>query len=234
MTLVCGVDGCPDGWITVTHDLRSGAFGWSVVPSLLALMAPRGSPRVVALDIPIGLPDVGARECDMKARKLLGWPRACSVFPAPIRPMLGAATHAEASAAREEAEGKRVSIQAWAILPKIRDVDAVLRREPGIRSRVREVHPEVCFYFMAGGRPMRHSKKRRAGREERRRLLTRHFDREVDRVLGGVPRSGCGSDDVLDAFAALWTAIRIVRGQAVTVPENPGVDRFGLPMEMVA
>jgi predicted RNase H-like nuclease len=40
-------------------------------------------------------------------------------------------------------------------------------------------------------------------------------------------------DDLLDAFAALWTAERISNGTARTVPAAPLEDRFGLRMEMV-
>lgn len=43
-------------------------------------------------------------------------------------------------------------MQACAIIPKIRDVDSFLQENPVARSRIREVHPEVCFYFMAGKR----------------------------------------------------------------------------------
>ena len=234
MTLVCGVDGCRQGWVSVSNDLASGRYSWCVVSSLRDLVSSARPPDVIAVDVPIGLPDSGARECDVEARRLLGAGRASSVFPAPIRPVLSARTHAEANAAREAAEGKRVSIQTWAIIPKIREVDLALRTDAALRLRVREVHPEVCFFFMADKRPMQHSKKKRAGREERRTALSRQLGPVVDRVLGEVRLPTCGQDDVLDAFAALWTAKRIVSGQAVILPAIPGHDRFGLPMEMVA
>ena len=40
-------------------------------------------------------------------------------------------------------------------------------------------------------------------------------------------------DDVLDAFAALWTAGRIARGEASTLPISPLRDSQDLPMEIV-
>lgn len=46
-------------------------------------------------------------------------------------------------------------------------------------------------------------------------------------------RRVAADDDLLDAFAALWTAERILRGEARTVPRIPPEDRFGLRMEMV-
>ena len=47
------------------------------------------------------------------------------------------------------------------------------------------------------------------------------------------PRKVLSSDDILDAFAGLWTAERIYKGEAKTLPENPPVDPMGLRMEMV-
>jgi len=54
----------------------------------------------------------------------------------------------------------------------------------------------------------------------------------VDRALWSRP-SGCAEGDSLDAFAAAWTAARIVGGQAVTIPDPVPRDRHGLPMRMV-
>ena len=41
-------------------------------------------------------------------------------------------------------------------------------------------------------------------------------------------------DDILDAFAALWTAERIALGISQTIPAVPPKDSFGLRMEIVA
>ncbi|MFL5635521.1 MAG: DUF429 domain-containing protein, partial [Gemmatimonadaceae bacterium] len=42
-------------------------------------------------------------------------------------------------------------------------------------------------------------------------------------------------DDILDAFAALWTAERVARGAAITLPHaDPPMDSVGLPMRMLA
>ena len=234
MAQICGVDGCHAGWVAVSTGLGSGQFGWRVVPRLQDLALSLGAPQVIAVDVPIGLPDVGARPCDLEARQLLGPGRASSVFPAPIRPVLAASCHAEASAARRAVEGKGLSIQAWAIVPKIREIDDALRADPALRASVREVHPEICFYFMAGGRPMRFSKKKLDGRAERSDLLRARFGQAVDDALREMRGPDCAADDILDALAALWTAQRIATGEAITLPTTPGRDRFGLPMEMVA
>jgi predicted RNase H-like nuclease len=207
---------------------------WSVVSSIEALFGAPSAPGLLALDIPIGLPPSGPRACDLDARRLLGPGRGSSVFPAPIRPILAATSYAEGSEARRAAEGKRLSIQAWGIVPKVREVDAFLRADSSARERVHEVHPEVCFYFMAGGRPMSFGKKKPDGRAERTALLRKHFGTAVDSALAGLRQSGCAADDLLDAFAALWTARRIRAGTAVTLPATPPMDAHGLRMEILA
>ena len=46
-------------------------------------------------------------------------------------------------------------------------------------------------------------------------------------------RAVAGLDDLYDALAALWTARRIKRGIAETLPEEPSADEHGLPMRIV-
>ena len=47
-------------------------------------------------------------------------------------------------------------------------------------------------------------------------------------------RSQVGDDDILDAFAALWSAERLLRGEAITLPVEPELDATGLAMEIHA
>jgi predicted RNase H-like nuclease len=41
-------------------------------------------------------------------------------------------------------------------------------------------------------------------------------------------------EDVLDAYALLWSAMRIRRGEERKFPEEVVVDRFGIKMEIAA
>ncbi len=232
MSRLCGADGCRAGWIGVTEDLATGTLFWAVSPSLEHL-ASESQADVIALDVPIGLPDSGSRACDVAARQLLGPGRGSSVFPAPIRPILVAKSHTEACAIRETVEGKRISVQAWAIVPKILEVDLAMRTSAELAARVREVHPEVSFFRLAN-RPLKYAKKTLDGREERLTLLRPEFGPAVDSALSDCRTVGCAPDDMLDAFVGLWTARRVCRGQAITLPADPPKDRYGLPMEMVA
>jgi predicted RNase H-like nuclease len=126
-----------------------------------------------------------------------------------------------------------MSKQAWAIVAKVREIDALLRADASLRGRMREVHPELCFAEWHG-KPMSHSKKRAAGRAERRQLVDRHFGGEAFAdVRTRFRASEVADDDILDAFAALWTAERVLRGDSRSVPEEPPIDAAGLPMEIV-
>jgi predicted RNase H-like nuclease len=230
-TRPAGADGCRAGWICVAR-AAGGAVEAFVAPTAAGLLARLPRPAVLAIDVPIGLPEQGSRRCDEEARRRLGARRA-SVFPAPPRGVLAAGSWREACEARQRIEGKRISRQAWAIAPKVREVDELLRADPSLRARVREVHPELCFLAWSG-RPMRHSKKRAAGRAERRELVDGYFGRDAfAETRRPFRRSDVADDDLLDAFAALWTAERILSGDARVLPERPPLDACGLAMEIV-
>lgn len=230
---LAGVDGCPAGWIVVTRD-DAGALHAAVVPDAEALAAHTDRCAAVAIDIPIGLPDAERRACDVAARALLRGGRASSVFPCPVRATLDARDHADALARSRAASGRGLSVQAFHLLPKIRDVDAALRARPAWAARVHEVHPEVSFALWNGGRALAASKRTAAGRAERRALVERHFGAVTDALRAAVPRRAAADDDLLDACAALWTAERIVAGRARRLPDPPEHDRHGLPMTITA
>jgi len=210
---VLGVDACKKGWIGLSSDLH-GYFGRTIAALVEAAEAD-GALQVVAIDIPIGLPTNGSRQADGLARKLVGR-RTSSVFSTPVRAALAAATHAEATAISKETTGKGLSQQAYALGAKILEVDAWARASSS--RRVIEVHPEVCFATMAG-RPLAHSKSTWAGSEERRAILRANgIALPADLGLAG---GMAGSDDVLDAAAASWTAARFARDVATSYPSTP-------------
>lgn len=120
------------------------------------------------------------------------------------------------------------------IYPKIRAVDEALRADEKLRERVVEVHPEVCFQEWNGGVPMPHPKRTFAGARDRHRLVESLFGSDAfDNIRGQHRRSDAADDDILDAFAALWTARRIATGTALSLPENVPLDETGLPMRIV-
>ena len=231
-----GIDGCKTGWVVVSSDRALKDLSVRIVaPALIGALfrecAEMGGQ--IAIDVPIGLAEHAPRGCDIAARKLLGRPRASSVFPAPCRATLLATSYAEACELNEAASGRRVSRQTYGILPKICEVDAAMT--PEIQRTVRESHPEVTFARLSGGgRGLMSNKKRAAGRTVRVELLRRclpEFDAIQERNSLG--KSNVALDDVIDAAACLLAADRIARGTACTLPDGePEYDRRGLRMEI--
>jgi predicted RNase H-like nuclease len=233
MTTLVGVDGCKTGWITASIRADESKPSFAVLESPAAILERFRTRSVIAVDIPIGLTDKGPRTCDQEARRTLGAPRASSVFPAPIRAILGATSREEASRVHEDRDGRGFGVQSWAILPRIRLWDSTLRENPDRIPEVYEVHPEVCFWALNRERSVSASKKTATGRNARRQLLESAFGSEpIDGALRATHLAGVAADDVFDALAALWTAQRIANGAARTIPAIPPVDRFGLPMAM--
>jgi predicted RNase H-like nuclease len=209
---VAGVDGCRAGWVAFKVELPSLVTSVEVIdlPALLRKRPPE--PACLGIDIPIGLLD-GSRACDLAARKLLGQPRGRSVFSAPCRAALLATTHAEANKINRVRTDSGLSKQSYCIGPKIKQVDDAMT--PDRQHWAFEVHPEVCFWALNGDRPMVNKKKKKAGFNERFDLLTPIFP-EIAHHLGSRP-SGVAKDDLLDAAAAAWSALRRHRGEATCV-----------------
>jgi len=231
MTLV-GIDGCSDGWVCVVQ--QESSFTAFLAPTIAAVLTRIGRCAVVAIDIPIGLTDEGPRTCDLIARKQLGRPRGSSVFPAPVRAALAGRTYAEASEFHQRADGRRLTQQAFGILRKIQEVDALLSSDPTLQQTVREIHPELSFAVWNAGQPMQNRKSRPAGRSERELLIESKWPGLRAKLVGQLRGCAYKPDDLNDALAALWTAERIQAGAAQLIPAEPPRDQKGLRMEMWA
>lgn len=194
---------------------------------------------MIAIDIPIGLPDTataGGRACDAAARAPLG-ARQSSVFSTPARDAVMAADYAQACeiASQLSDPPRKVSKQIFNLFPKIREVDVLMT--PELQSRVVECHPELAFWRLNDRRPLDLPKKVKSrpypnGLALRRRLLATagYAPSLIERALSAA--KGAGQDDVTDAFANAATAAAILRGDAVRVPDDPPRDAKGLRMEI--
>jgi predicted RNase H-like nuclease len=224
--LVAGVDGCRSGWVVATLPADGPPrLALAVVAAIAPVVAEvaDGTLAALAVDMPVGLSGTGARACDREARRLLG-PRRASVFPAPVRAVLGARTFGEAQSRSRAASGKGLSAQAWNLVAKVEELDRAVR--PELQDRVVEASPELTFAFLAGA-PATHPKRTPEGRAERLRLLR-------DAGLGdlsGLRALGAAPDDVLDAAVLALTARRVAAGTAVRVGDGTR-DARGLRMEV--
>jgi predicted RNase H-like nuclease/catechol 2,3-dioxygenase-like lactoylglutathione lyase family enzyme len=164
--------------------------------------------EVVAVDVPIGIPDAGVRPADEAARRFVG-PRASSVFSTPTRQVLEAASYEEARRVATKTTGQSISAQSYALRRRILEVDEYAQED----ERVIEVHPEVSFRELAH-RPLL-SKHRTDGLAERRALL----EAAGIEVPASVPR--IAEPDLLDATVAAWSARRYALGEALPLPRSP-------------
>jgi predicted RNase H-like nuclease len=220
--VVVGADGCPVGRVLYTINVQSFATQIEVTHDLTSLLRRRTDDMAaLGIDVPIGLLD-RPRACDLAARKLLGV-RGCCVFPAPSRAAVYAEQYRQASELNQERTGRRLSMQSWGIVPKIRQVDEAM--SPETQTWAFEVHPENSFWKLNQHHLMRYRKKSREGRSERVTLLRSICD-GVDRQLERRPR-GVGMDDLLDATVSAWSALRWWRGEACSVAD-PERDAMGL------
>jgi predicted RNase H-like nuclease len=217
---VLGVDGWRGAWVGALLDGRTVTL--LALPDAAAVLAVPDV-EVVGIDMPIGLAERGPRACDVEARRLLG--RAgSSVFPAPLRPVLGCGSYAEACAVSRAASGRALSVQAWNLVPAIRSLDDALGEPPD--GRVAEVHPELAFRALdlrVGAR-----KATARGLAERVRALQPVVD--VLDALAAAP-DGVPATDCLDACAAAWSARRLAEGTAECVGDGT-VDARGRPMRI--
>ncbi len=230
MLWLCGADGFKSKWCAVLKNLDTAEFRLDVVPFQDLLDLPE-NPAIIAVDLPIGLPDVtrqGGRTCERLAREIVGPHRARSVFSTVGRVALRATSRAEADRLSRANGGIGIGAQAWGLAKKLLEADAVMT--PARQQVIREVHPELSFREMLG-HSLVHGKKTAAGKRERIAALVEQGFPEsfVEDVPLGL---GAGLDDFLDSCAALWTAERIYRGTAKRIPAIIERDTHGLDMAM--
>ena len=219
MAYYLGIDGFRWGWVAAwIDDLGNQGFDYS--PDLERLLSMPHHRAMI--DIPIGLPDSGFRDCDIQAREWLG----ASVFPGARRNLL---TFDDLPAANRhywsyEGEGMGISCQLWNLREKINEVDRIITPD---RERVlSETHPELIFWSR-NDRNALQKKKTEAGRQRRMAILKGLGFTRVDRWLGFRFRTGIARDDLIDACACAIGA----RDAKCTIGGTE-LDSRGLRMEM--
>jgi predicted RNase H-like nuclease len=210
---VAGVDGCRDGWVVATID--------SVAVSRSFATIARANFDLVAVDMPIGLPETWGRAADRAARAYIT-PRGACIFPAPPRPLLAFETYADANAASKSTYHRGLTRQSFHLFAKLREVDTVI--DATNQSRFAEASPECSFRALTGD--VLPPKRTPEGRHARRVALEAEFG-PID-----VRLPGARVDDVLDAYALLWTAQRHVAGASVCLAGDE-VDGRGLVMRII-
>jgi predicted RNase H-like nuclease len=224
-----GADGARGGWaaacLYADARHRSEATTWETRLHLFGIVDALarfrdGHDAAVAIDVPIGLLDsVEFRPCDIAARALLKQ-RANAVFAPPARYMLPAA--GDYAAIRDLVEelratnraAKSLSAQAAGITRKVGEVDDWVRAHRDSELWLFECHPELSFLALNDGVPLAASKHAAAGLVQRLRLVREEFP-DAEQHLAAAPWTGKQVElsDLLDAYAALSTALVCARGE---------------------
>ena len=240
-TWLAGIDGCPSGWIVALARADLSEVRVRLVPRFIDVPAAPEAPAVIAIDIPIGLPEragYGGRAAENAVRPLLG-ARQSSVFSVPSRAAIAAHDYRDACviALATSEPPRKVSKQLFMLAPKIREVDAALRDDAALARRVFEVHPELAFWRLNGEQALSEPKKVKSrpyepGLALRRQLLIKAGLPAA--VVEAAPPKGAGLDDLIDALACAAIARRINAGVARSFPDPPEQDVFGLTMAIWA
>jgi predicted RNase H-like nuclease len=210
---VAGVDGCRDGWVVATNDGVTLSRSFATIAD--------ANFDLVAVDMPIGLPDAWGRAADRAARSYIR-PRGACIFSAPPRSLLAYDTYTDANAAAKADYGCGLTRQTFNLFEKLRDVDAVI--DATNQHRFAEASPECSFRALTGS--VLAPKRTPAGRRARLVALEAEFGPIDVRLPGARP------DDVLDAYALLWTAQRHEAGTSVCLAGDE-TDGRGLVMRII-
>lgn len=232
--IVAGVDGCPAGWIAVLWDGDARIYSQLCASFADVVALPAG---IIAVDMPIGLPERSGRPPERAVRAKLG-DRQSSVFAVPSGKAISCADYREACRVNllHSDPPKKVSKQCFHLFPKMREIDALIT--PALQARIFESHPELAFWVMNGETPLALPKKMKsapfAPGLDLRRILLRKAGLPIDGLNADYRRRDVGADDLLDACACAFVAWRIVNGRSIRFPEDPPRNARGLRMEINA
>lgn len=238
--MVAGVDGCRGGWMVVLWDGLPNSTPTATICSDFASVIDL-SAQIVAVDMPIGFPERaehGGRKACAEARARLG-ARQSSVFSVPSRAAVMCRDYGEACEVnlQNSEPPRKVSKQCFMLFDKMREVDRLM--SPEQQSRVYEVHPELAFWAMNGCSPLELPKKVKSRPDAPGLALRENLLRNAGFPFDALEvephrASAAGRDDLIDACAAAWSALRISRQQHITLPPEPPRDGRGLRMEINA
>ncbi len=216
MVHVLGIDGARTGWVGVLWDGTEprASFHVELAGLIDDATAEAGSALgAVAVDMPIELGGAELRRCDVEARPLLG-PRRSSLFAPPASAALDFDDYAHANAWSKATLGRGISKQAWMLVPKIREIRGLAADRD---IPLYETFPELAFRAMNDDVPLSHPKRTWTGLASRLRLL---HDAGIDLPVHPGVAGSVAADDMIDAGALAWSAMRIARGEAECVPAD--------------
>lgn len=230
--MIAAVDGCRGGWLLVKSSSWPSVQipAAAICPNLSSVLQLTSECSVVCVDIPIGLPSGRQiRQCDIKARELLGPQGQTRVFLAPPRECLNEVCPEDFQKCHQKCRDKGAGLPVWGILKKIKEVDELMT--PSIQERIIEFHPELAWWPTAG-RAL-DSKHHQTGLSQRKEILEKHI-LGLDELLSWKQRLGSAAklDDLLDALIGLSVAERVRAKAGCFLPVRTELDIRGLTMQI--
>ena len=229
-----GVDGFSGGWCCCSSYNNSLYF--SVMKDVKSIFKEFPKINYVFIDMPIGLSDHGfKRSVDAKLRDMLPSNRKSSVFNAPSRPSIYSQSYNHAKQAELKLQGKSISIQSWNISKKIKELDQYISNNPQVISKLRESHPEYCFYKLNKDNPLHYSKKLSIGIEERLSILKKFVSNVEDSFNKFYKKNihtGLKKDDIIDSIALYVCADKWEKNGGRCITQSPSKDHRGIPCQI--
>jgi len=226
-----GIDGCKYGWICA--QLKNEAVSLTLLGHINEVK--KVDSQRIFIDIPIGLGDqFNTRTIDFELRKLLSKKRKSSVFTPPIREALEAPTYQLGNQINKSISGKGISIQAWNIGHKIKEVNQFLSQNRFYQKKMSESHPELCFELLNNG-PLNHSKKTLSGMEERIKIINKYINISFQEIrnFGKECKSDKAKlDDIIDAIVLSLSAMRWEMSGKRQITQEKEKDTFKLPFNI--
>jgi len=228
---ILGLDACRMGWCAV--GVVNNKFCYACFEDLNQLLETYPNLNRILIDIPIGLSSTHfKRTVDTQARTFLD-KRKSSIFSPPSREALSADNYKEALAINRTIEGKGISIQAYNIGAKIKEVDDWYATKPE-QLQIYEAHPELCFKTLHQGRDLEHSKHEKKGIELRQHIIFQQeyaLKKVYDHLMLTYKRNQLKPDDILDAMA-LYLINRMSEKLKVVTDDNT-IDETGKKVGIV-
>ncbi len=233
---IIGIDACKLGWVAVCID-QSQEFSISKHQTFSSIIYTYPNAEKYLVDMVIGLADKNhLREIEKLAREKLKPNRTSTVFTPPCREAVYEKNYDAAKKKNIAITGKSISIQAWNIVPKIREVDKFILKNKNLRSKINEAHPELCFASLNNGKPMQFKKSTKEGEDERLTLLSHFYPKSKSVFEEGSKsflKKEVKNDDIIDALGLAVTGLLgMQNGFDFLISKNKKQDIHGLEMNM--
>lgn len=233
---IIGIDACKFGWVAIGIN-QSQEFSISKHSTFYSIISTYPNAEKHLVDMVIGLANKNhPRDVEKLAREKLKPNRTSTVFTPPCREAIYKKNHEAAKKKNIAITGKSISIQAWNIVPKIREVDEFVLKNKNLRSKINEAHPELCFATLNNGNPMRFKKSIKEGENERLALLSLFYPKAkiiFEEGSTSFLKKEVKNDDIIDALGLAVTGwLGMQNGFDFLISKNKKQDIYGLEMNM--